>query len=244
MLSTCSCRPVDPGPRSRGLPTCAAFAPSLSADIDRAPEGAGPAAGDRSRRRQMTTEASLSLSTISNPLLRSHRYEMSGRAGARRRGDVLQFAPIFFLLLFLAVNVALIEHLDTSLESKPSGRASIVTTSEVSTSSSGGQSSIDQKPFSNDTVLEHFRRAGVELDEESVKKLPTWETIIQQIGPKPVFLGEETCQRFQDNVPALGRMIGSAGMFSKSPQLCVCANFSAHADAHNRKNLQIAGQIW
>lgn len=147
---------------------------------------------------------------------------MSGRVGSKRRGSSgasrpLQFAPFFCLLLFLAVNVALIEHLDTRLKPKPSHQVGIVTPGDVL---DGREQSSDQKlTSSNDTVLEHFRHAGVELDEESLKKLPTWETIIQQIGPKPVYLGEETCQRFQDTVPALGRMIGSAGMFNSGTNL-------------------------
>ncbi len=68
-------------------------------------------------------------------------------------------------------------------------------------------------------VLDYFSRAGVELDEESLRKLPTWEEIESLIGEEPVLLGLERCEDFRKNVPPLRRMLGSAGMFNSGTNL-------------------------
>lgn len=72
----------------------------------------------------------------------------------------------------------------------------------------------------NDPVLEYFREAvGVELDDESIERLPTWSQIESLIGDKPVVLGLERCNDFRNNVPPLRRMLGSSGMFNSGTNL-------------------------
>mmetsp|Transcript_20833 Transcript_20833/g.42262 ORF Transcript_20833/g.42262 Transcript_20833/m.42262 type:complete len:411 (+) Transcript_20833:261-1493(+) len=68
-------------------------------------------------------------------------------------------------------------------------------------------------------VLEYFSQAGVELDEESLRKLPSWEQIEYLFGEKPVLLGLDRCEDFRKNVPPLRRMLGSAGMFNSGTNL-------------------------
>jgi hypothetical protein len=71
----------------------------------------------------------------------------------------------------------------------------------------------------NNPVLDYFRRAGVELDNESIQRLPTWSQIESIIGDKPMFMGLDTCETFRQNVPPLSRMLGSAGMFNSGTNL-------------------------
>jgi len=68
-------------------------------------------------------------------------------------------------------------------------------------------------------VIDYFRRAGVELDNDSIESLPTWSQIESIIGKKPVFRGLDTCEKFRQTVPPLGRMLGSAGMFNSGTNL-------------------------
>ncbi|KAK1742462.1 hypothetical protein QTG54_007027 [Skeletonema marinoi] len=68
-------------------------------------------------------------------------------------------------------------------------------------------------------VIDYFRRAGVELDKDSIESLPTWSQIESIIGKKPVFRGLDTCETFRQTVPPLGRMLGSAGMFNSGTNL-------------------------
>eukprot|EP00577_Skeletonema_sp_RCC1716_P011724 CAMPEP_0113437822 /NCGR_PEP_ID=MMETSP0013_2-20120614/37629_1 /TAXON_ID=2843 ORGANISM="Skeletonema costatum, Strain 1716" /NCGR_SAMPLE_ID=MMETSP0013_2 /ASSEMBLY_ACC=CAM_ASM_000158 /LENGTH=433 /DNA_ID=CAMNT_0000328519 /DNA_START=131 /DNA_END=1430 /DNA_ORIENTATION=+ /assembly_acc=CAM_ASM_000158 len=68
-------------------------------------------------------------------------------------------------------------------------------------------------------VIDYFRRAGVELDNDSIESLPTWSQIESIIGKKPVFRGLDTCETFRQTVPPLGRMLGSAGMFNSGTNL-------------------------
>jgi len=77
----------------------------------------------------------------------------------------------------------------------------------------------DNNNTAADPVLDFFRRVGVELDDESRRRLPTWSQIESIIGDKPVFMGLETCETFRHNVPPLSRMLGSAGMFNSGTNL-------------------------
>ena len=115
---------------------------------------------------------------------------------------------------FCIVNLQLVADLDSSI-----GAYSNV----VSPSSSGIAKNAINAPSQNATdnqVLEYFRQAvGVELDDESIQRLPTWSQIESLIGEKPVLLGLERCNDFRNNVPPLRRMLGSAGMFNSGTNL-------------------------
>ena len=71
----------------------------------------------------------------------------------------------------------------------------------------------------NKSIAKIFHQAGVELDEESIQRLPSWAQIESVIGPKPVMLGLERCNDYRNNVPPLRRMLGSAGMFNSGTNL-------------------------
>ena len=75
----------------------------------------------------------------------------------------------------------------------------------------------------DDPVLAHFRRVGLDLDEESLRLLPTWHDIESILGSlEPVVLGLDRCEAFRESVPPLRRMLGSAGMFNSGTNLVSC----------------------
>jgi len=68
-------------------------------------------------------------------------------------------------------------------------------------------------------IIEYFKLAGVELDDESIKLLPTWSQIQSIIGDEPVIFGLERCEEYRNNIPPLRRMLGAAGMFNSGTNL-------------------------
>ena len=68
-------------------------------------------------------------------------------------------------------------------------------------------------------ILSVFREAGVELDAETIAKLPTWEEVQNAVGSGPHIYGLDQCPAFRDKVPAIERMLGSSGMFNTGTNL-------------------------
>ena len=68
-------------------------------------------------------------------------------------------------------------------------------------------------------ILALFQEAGVELTPEMNAQLPSWSQVQEVIGPHPFLLGLEKCARFRDEVPAIDRLLGSAGMFNTGTNL-------------------------
>jgi len=64
-----------------------------------------------------------------------------------------------------------------------------------------------------------FKDADVELTAEMMDELPTWEQIQTIVGDGPRIYGLDRCQAFQDSVPPIERMLGSAGMFNTGTNL-------------------------
>lgn len=77
--------------------------------------------------------------------------------------------------------------------------------------------------LSNEQDREHivnvFRDAGVELDEETLQTLPSWSTIVSHIGAAPKLHGLDSCSKFRETIPALERNVGSCGMFNSGTNL-------------------------
>lgn len=77
--------------------------------------------------------------------------------------------------------------------------------------------------LSNDEDVENivnvFRDAGVELDEDTLRTLPSWSTIVSNIGIAPKIYGLDSCTRFREQIPALERNVGSCGMFNSGTNL-------------------------
>lgn len=68
-------------------------------------------------------------------------------------------------------------------------------------------------------ILDIFQEAGVQLTPAMIYNLPTWSQVQQLIGTHPYVVGLEHCPTFQDTVPPLERMLGSAGMFNTGTNL-------------------------
>ena len=121
------------------------------------------------------------------------------------------FACLFAVNLFL---VADLEKQKVSMQTQ---------NLDIQKSINENQVGIDRQDSNNNTstnpVIDYFRMAGVELDKDSIKSLPTWSQIESLIGKKPIFRGLETCETFRQNVPPLSRMLGSAGMFNSGTNL-------------------------
>jgi hypothetical protein len=63
-------------------------------------------------------------------------------------------------------------------------------------------------------ILAIFEEAEITLNETMIAKLPTWQQVQDVVGEHPYIVGLEKCKEFRDTVPAVERMLGSAGMFN------------------------------
>ena len=83
----------------------------------------------------------------------------------------------------------------------------------------------DRPPITSDMagrepILKVFEEAGIPaLNASMIQQLPTWDEIVNLIGPHPIVGGLDTCEAFKQNVPAVERMLGSSGMVSATWQL-------------------------
>jgi hypothetical protein len=74
--------------------------------------------------------------------------------------------------------------------------------------------------YGREPILKVFEEAGIPpLNDSMIALLPTWEQVVQVVGPHPVVGGLDTCETFRQNVPAVERMLGSAGMFNTGTNL-------------------------
>jgi hypothetical protein len=161
---------------------------------------------------------------------RSNRQQTSASAGAGssvRRSSRPPARPSFVVLVAIAfvgfclVNVCLVSRLEEG------GSGGVP--SSHSSSLRGGDATGDEiaptpsaardHDVNDDRVLTHFRRAGVDLDAASMRRLPTWSEIESLIGTEAVVLGLDRCEVFREKVPPLRRMLGSAGMFNSGTNL-------------------------
>jgi hypothetical protein len=63
-------------------------------------------------------------------------------------------------------------------------------------------------------ILSIFEEAGVSLEDSQKAQLPSWNQVQDVVGEHPYIVGLEKCKEFRDTVPAVERMLGSAGMFN------------------------------
>ena len=78
----------------------------------------------------------------------------------------------------------------------------------------------ENSEYGREPILKVFDEAGIPpLNDSMIALLPTWEQVVQVVGPHPVVGGLDTCETFRQNVPAVERMLGSAGMFNTGTNL-------------------------
>ena len=103
------------------------------------------------------------------------------------------------------------------------GSSGNATSSANFRSSSRNAPAVDFPVLSEDEGRQHilslFKEAGVELTPEMNSQLPSWSQVQEVIGPHPYILGLENCPKFREKVPAVERMLGSAGMFNTGTNL-------------------------
>eukprot|EP00984_Skeletonema_dohrnii_P032009 scaffold25359_cov78-Skeletonema_dohrnii-CCMP3373.AAC.1 len=136
---------------------------------------------------------------------------------------IVVFCSAAIFICLFAVNLFLIDDLEKQ-NIGANDPWQIQTPSIHNNNVNDNQVEFDQNDNNNNNtatnpVIDYFRRAGVELDNDSLESLPTWSQIESIIGKKPVFRGLDTCETFRQSVPPLGRMLGSAGMFNSGTNL-------------------------
>ena len=94
---------------------------------------------------------------------------------------------------FCLVNIHLVVHLDSIVSATADDNKNIAR---------GRTAIINYNITDADkiAIINYFRLAGVELDDESIKLLPTWSQIESIIGNEPVIYGLEKCEEYKNNV--------------------------------------------
>ena len=131
----------------------------------------------------------------------------------RRSQSLVIFISVAFLG-FCLVNIHLVVHLDSIHSGTVDYNKNIAQGRTNNAIVNYNITYADKIP-----IINYFRLAGVELDDESIKLLPTWSQIESIIGNEPVIHGLEKCEEYKNNVPALRRMLGSAGIFNSGTNL-------------------------
>jgi hypothetical protein len=74
---------------------------------------------------------------------------------------------------------------------------------------------VDFDPLSESShILNLLHEAGVELNAETYARLPQWSEVTALYGSKPVFVGLESCKRFQSMGIAADHFVSVAGTFN------------------------------
>ena len=68
-------------------------------------------------------------------------------------------------------------------------------------------------------LIQIMKMADVNLTEEVLEALSSWEQVVDRFGPEPKILGLETCQAFNAKVPQEKRQLAPAGMFNSGTNL-------------------------
>jgi hypothetical protein len=151
-------------------------------------------------------------------------------AGSVRRNNNARSSsrPLLFVLLVVAASLVGLCIANARLVARLEGGDVVVIGDDVPSSyrgeSDGGRrAAANNGTTYDDPVLAHFRRVGLDLDEESLRLLPTWSDIESLLGSsEPVVLGLDRCEAYRERVPPLRRMLGSAGMFNSGTNLVSC----------------------
>ena len=70
-------------------------------------------------------------------------------------------------------------------------------------------------------VKQRFSDAGIDLDDEALDSLPSWNDIVQNIGETPRIYGLEQCERYRSLVPAVERFVAPTGTFNTGTNLAM-----------------------
>jgi hypothetical protein len=63
---------------------------------------------------------------------------------------------------------------------------------------------------SHQRVWDVLDRAGLQVDHYVYQALPSWQQVVDLYGANPVLVGQNTCESFQNSIPASRRYVGVA----------------------------------
>eukprot|EP00934_Nitzschia_sp_Nitz4_P001967 Nitzschia sp. Nitz4//scaffold10_size219509//78115//79405//NITZ4_001419-RA/size219509-augustus-gene-0.270-mRNA-1//-1//CDS//3329532893//1967//frame0 len=103
--------------------------------------------------------------------------------------------------------------------------------------SSSNVSHTQEKNGDREPLLEILRHGDVDLTEELIHKLPTWQEVTDKFGDRPKVMGLETCEAFRQTVPLKDRSLAPAGPFNSG------TNIFYYIMGRNCKGVDISGQV-
>ena len=85
----------------------------------------------------------------------------------------------------------------------------------------GGETAATAENDGKEQVVQILAQATIQVTAEMRQRLPTWEQVTRIVGHQPVvqYSTPDACDEFRENVPAVERMLGAAGMFSTGTNL-------------------------
>ena len=86
-----------------------------------------------------------------------------------------------------------------------------------------------------------LKTSGVDVTDDILAKLPTWDTIVQLYGPSPIIYGLETCSTFQQTISKQEAYIGPAGTFNTGTNLLADV---LHKHCMIHKKTKRFGMLW
>lgn len=84
------------------------------------------------------------------------------------------------------------------------------------------ENSKDGDKDGKERVVQILQEATIQVNTSMRERLPTWEQVTRIVGEHPIIVynnAESSCAAFRQRVPAVQRMLGSAGMFSTGTNL-------------------------
>jgi len=75
------------------------------------------------------------------------------------------------------------------------------------------------KPRIDERIAAILQAANIEVDDETVSQLPSWDDAVSLYGDKPIIYGLDTCSQYRQSVKPEDRMLGPAGIFNTGTNL-------------------------
>ena len=75
------------------------------------------------------------------------------------------------------------------------------------------------KPQIDERITAILQAANIEVDDETVSQLPSWDDAVSLYGENPIIYGLDTCEKYRQTVKPEDRMIGPAGIFNTGTNL-------------------------
>jgi hypothetical protein len=95
-------------------------------------------------------------------------------------------------------------------------------------------------------IIQIIREAnmGESLTPEIVSQLPTWQQVVDRLGPKPKIYGLESCAAFQSTIPPEEAFVAPAGAFNSGTNLMAELLIANCFNPARRKKYKTNGVRW